>query len=498
MNSQNEKTVKNFLLELTDKLGATIIGGLTDAVISDVTSDSRNAGSGKIFVAIKGVTTDGHKFIADAEKKGVSAVVVQQDEELPMLSIPIAIVKDSREALVILLHKLLGNPPDKLFAVTGTNGKTTTTHILRHIFTRAGEKAGIIGTLGYAFEDGEHNKLPVTTPGAEQLWRILAQMRNRSISAVAMEVSSHGLDQKRTWGLDFNVAIFTNLTQDHLDYHKDMESYLAAKCMLFSGLRKTSIALVNIDDPYAERIIAENRGTLLTYAIDNTKADIVAEPKSIGISGSRLALRTPWGRFDVHTHLQGRFNIYNVTAAIGATMARGYAPDAIISAIESFKSVKGRFQKVELGQPFAVLVDYAHTPEALRNILITAREMTDGKVIVVFGAGGDRDNSKRPLMGKAASELADIVIITSDNPRTEEPLKIIAMIEQGMHSDSNYKKIPDRREAIFEAIRSAEKGDVVLIAGKGHEDYQILGDETIHFDDVEIATEAIERILCKK
>ncbi|RKZ30807.1 UDP-N-acetylmuramoyl-L-alanyl-D-glutamate--2,6-diaminopimelate ligase, partial [bacterium] len=365
------------------------------------------------------------------------------------------------------------------------------THILRHIISETGESAGVIGTLGYAFEDGELQKMAITTPGAEQLWRLLAKMRKRKIKTVAIEASSHGLHQKRTWGLHFDAAIFTNLTQDHLDYHGDMKSYIDAKCILFNELPESSLALVNIDDPCSNKIISENNGRLLTYSIKNPNADIIAEPLTMDIHGSSFSIRSPWGTFDMQTSLPGRFNIYNVTAAVSVAFEYGYDTNAIIEAISRFKGLKGRFQKIELGQSFAVIVDYAHTPDALRNLILATRELSNGKIIIVFGAGGDRDNSKRQIMGKIAAQYADIVIVTSDNPRSENPMEIIRMIEKGISENKRHLTIPDRREAIFEAIRIAHDNDIVLIAGKGHEDYQIFKDKTIHFDDVEVAKEAI-------
>jgi len=461
-----------------------------------VTSNSRSVEPGYIFVAVKGATIDGHRFISDAIKKEASAIVIDSDfTKQESFKIPSIAVQDTREALVVTLNQFLGNPPERIFAVTGTNGKTTITHILWHIFTESGEKTGIIGTLGFAYEDGIHQNLPVTTPGAEMLWKILANMKKRGITNVALEASSHGLDQKRVWGVDFTAAIFSNFSQDHLDYHGDMVNYLRSKCMLFEECSQDCVSVVNLDDPASSKIIEVNHGILLTYAIENESADIVAHPGYMDFSGSRFGLKTPWGNFDIETNLPGRFNVYNVMASTAAAMATGYQPEEVIKALDNFEGIKGRFQLIKMGQPFEVVIDYAHTPDALRNLIDTVREITEENVIVVFGAGGDRDHNKRPIMGGIATELADFAVITSDNPRSEDPERIIDMIESGVTRE-NYNRNSDRKEAIIEAIIRAKPGDTVLIAGKGHEDYQIFANETIHFDDAETAKEAIMQI-CK-
>ncbi len=466
-------------------------------VVSGVTSDSRLVKPGWVFVAVRGVEVDGHDFIPNAVSAGAVAVVAQVDANTPKLGVPLIRVRDTREALVALLKRFLGEPPQRLFAVTGTNGKTTVAHILWRIFTEAGEKAGVVGTLGYRVSGGEYQRLPITTPGPETLWRVLAQMRREGVVSVAMEASSHGLHQKRTVGLAFEAAVFTNLSQDHLDYHGDMASYLEAKCSLFAGLPKGAVSVVNLDDPCADDVIAASSADVVTYALDTVAADVVAEPERVEISGSRFRIRSPWGTFSAETKLPGRFNVYNAVAAFAAAAARGYDPCVALEAIRKFRGVRGRFEIVDLGQPFFVVVDYAHTPEALRNLIETARELVSGRVIVVFGAGGDRDHQKRPQMGEIATRLADVVVITSDNPRSEDPERIIDMIESGAVRN-NYRRIVDRRQAIFEAVGLAREGDIVLIAGKGHEDYQIFADRTVHFDDVEVAREAIERRLGRR
>ena len=488
------KKLNEIIEKIKSEFDCEVIGDITDSIVFGVTSDSRKIDIGKIFVAIKGVHSDGHNFIEQAIDNGAICIFANKNHSERNFSVPLILVDDTREVLVSLLKIFLGEPPEKLYAITGTNGKTTTTHILWHIFKSAGEKAGSIGTLGYMFEDGIARKLAITTPGAESLWNLLAEMRDRGISSVAMEASSHGIDQKRVWGLKFRSAIFTNLTEDHLDYHGDMKNYLMAKAKLFEQLENSSVAVINIDDPASKTIIEANRGELLTYAMENKDADVLAKPISMDFSGSKFRLKSPWGEFDVDIKIPGRFNIYNAAGAAAAALATGYRIGDIIKGIQSVESVKGRFQTIDLGQNFQVIVDYAHTPDALRNVISTARELTEGKVIVVFGAGGDRDRQKRPIMGKIATELADFVVITSDNPRTEDPEKIIDMIVAGVDR-KNFVRIVDRKQAIYEAIFSAKSGDTVVIAGKGHEDYQIFAERTIHFDDAEIAREAIENIL---
>ncbi|MCD6594715.1 UDP-N-acetylmuramoyl-L-alanyl-D-glutamate--2,6-diaminopimelate ligase [bacterium] len=487
------KKLKTIIEKIKSKIDCKIIGDVEDLTANGITSDSRKVDDGKIFVAIKGVNSDGHNFIEQAIENGAVCIVADKYCLNRNFPIPLILVDDTYETLVFLLEFFLSEPPKKLYAVTGTNGKTTTTYILWNIFKSAGEKAGVIGTLGYMFDDGITKNMSITTPDVESLWKLLARMRDRGITAVAIEASSHGIDQKRILGLNFRSSIFTNLSRDHLDYHSDMESYLLAKCKLFESSELDSISVVNIDDPASKTIIELNRGKLLTYAIENKNADVISEPISMNFSGSQFKLKSRWGEFVVHLNLPGRFNIYNATAAAASALATGYSVENVIAGIESVENVKGRFQIVDLGQPFQVIIDYAHTPDALKNLIITARKLSEGRVIVVFGAGGDRDNEKRPIMGNIATELADYAIITSDNPRSENPDAIIDMIVDGTVRN-NFERITDRKNAIFRAISIARAGDTVLIAGKGHEDYQIFAERTIHFDDVEIAEETIKEL----
>ena len=472
-------------------IGGYMLNEAENRVVVDVTADSRKVTTGSLFVAVKGVTKDGHMFIEDAIKAGANAIIISNPEVEVKEKLPILIVEDSREALVLALKEFYGPQPDEVIGVTGTNGKTTVTHMLHRIMNDAGVKTGVIGTLGFMFEEGKLEKLPITTPDAETIWKLFSSMREKGIKAVAMEVSSHGLHQKRVWGIDFSKAIFTNLSQDHLDYHGDMKAYLAAKCILFSQLRGDSVAVVNVDDPACDEVIKANRGKLLTYGIESARCDVKATVKRLSIDGSKFEVNSPWGRFDLQINVPGKFNVYNALASFASALVDELPPEKVISSLAAFKGVRGRFEKVELGQPFTVVVDYAHTPEALKNLITAARKLTRGRVIVVFGAGGDRDKLKRPIMGEVATKYADYVVITSDNPRTEDPEKIIDMIIEGVCRD-NWIRIVDRRKAIFHAIENAKAGDIVLIAGKGHEDYQIIGDKIIHFDDVEVARDAIK------
>jgi len=485
------KTICEVFDKIAQSLDCKVLGKLIDYPFIGITSDSREVQPGFAFVAVKGLTYDGHDFISDALSRGAKGLIVSLEYSEIYREVPIIKCKDTREALVLGLKELYGRIPKRIIGVTGTNGKTTVTHLLWEILTKSKEKAGLIGTLGYMFEDGFYKNLPITTPNAELLWKILSQMKEHEIETVAMEVSSHGLSQKRVWGVPFEVAIFTNLSQDHLDYHGDMESYLDAKCILFRNLPKSSLSIINADDEVYDVVAQCVPGDIWTFGIHNSSADVIAEQIDTGISGSRFTVKSPWGKFDIMTELIGEFNIYNILASMTTSLALEYEAEIIIKAIEEFKAMKGRVQLVDLGQAFGVVIDYAHTPEALRNLLVSMRSITKGRVIVIFGAGGDRDKMKRPVMGRIATQFSDFAVITSDNPRSENPENIIEMIEKGVVED-NWISITNRKEAINWAIKKARPGDMIVIAGKGHEDYQILRDRTIHFDDYEIAKLAIE------
>lgn len=467
-----------------------LMGG--DVEINGITYDSRKVEPGTLFVAFKGGTFDGHDFIPDAVARGASAVVVEKEVET---SIPTVIVPDSRAALSLLAANFFGYPSRKmtLVGVTGTNGKTTTTHLVQSIYQAAGKKSGLIGTLGARINnqviETEH-----TTPESSDLQRVLVKMVDEGVEVVTMEVSSHGLVQGRTDYCEFDCGIFTNLTQDHLDFHGSIDEYRKAKLMLFSDYPAKSdkkfCAAVNADDSSAQLVIEAVKGTVITYGI-NSDADV--KGSDIEVSPSSVSFVISYGGSSerVTVPMGGYFNVYNSLGAAAACLGLGIDLQAVIAGLSNAPKVAGRFESVDCGQDFGVLVDYAHTPDGLENVLRTARKITDGQLIVVFGCGGNRDRGKRPIMGEIAAKLADIVVITSDNPRKEDPTAIIRDILSGISLDVTPKVFIDRREAIEYAIKTARKGDLVVIAGKGHEDYQIFADKTIHFDDREVAREIL-------
>jgi UDP-N-acetylmuramoyl-L-alanyl-D-glutamate--2,6-diaminopimelate ligase len=390
-----------------------------------------------------------------------------------------------------------------LVGVTGTNGKTTVTYLCKGLLETAGRRVGLIGTVAYLIGD-ERLPAPHTTPGAVELQALLARMVEARMDAVVMEVSSHALALDRTVGCEFDVAIFTNLTQDHLDFHADMDDYFQAKLRLFSGLAPAGAkprpkrAIVNIDDARGPRVREASRVPVWTYAV-HQPADLRAEGVRLALSGTRFTAATPHGRFPVESRLVGEHNVYNILAAVGVGLHEGLSPETIQRGIASVTTVPGRFERVEAGQNFTVVVDYAHTDDALLRLLTAAQALKTGRIITVFGCGGDRDRGKRPKMGRVAARLSDLVIVTSDNPRSEDPAAIVREIEAGVRdaregAPVRYEVIVDRRAAIEAAVREAKAGDMVLIAGKGHEDYQIVGSARLHFDDREVARAAIEAL----
>lgn len=464
-----------------------------DVEITGITYDSRKAGPGVLFVAFQGGTFDGHNFIADAVKRGAAAVVAEKDIEA---DVPVLVVPDSRAALPALAAGLFNYPSRKMtmVGVTGTNGKTTTAHMLQSIFQADGKKAGLIGTLGARIGD-EFIETEHTTPESSDLQQALARMVDEKVDAVVMEVSSHALVQGRSAYCEFDCAIFTNLTQDHLDFHGTLEDYLAAKLKLFSEypLRsaKRFVAAVNMDDPSAEAVLKAVKGDVITYGIDS-HADVTGSEIDVNASGISFVI-TYVGRSErITVPVGGYFNAYNSLSAAAAGLALGIDFETVVKGLENVPKVAGRFESIDCGQDFWVLVDYAHTPDGLENVLRTARSLTKKRLIAVFGCGGNRDKSKRPIMGRIGAELADLAVITSDNPRKEAPMAIIKDILEGVPLNAKPEVVVDRREAIEHAIMTAEPGDVVVIAGKGHEDYQIFANETIHFDDREVAREVLE------
>lgn len=475
--------------------GARIVGS-PEARVSGITYDSRKVRPGDLFVCIRGFVHDGHEFAAAALERGARALLVER--ELP-LDAPQIVVEDSRRAMGIAAARLFGDPSQELrvIGVTGTNGKTTTAFLIRDLLSHAGRRTGLIGTVVQDVGDRE-TPASRTTPEAADIHRLMREMVDRGCRACAMEVSSHGLVLHRTAGVAFDVGVFTNLTQDHFDFHGSIEDYLEAKLLLFrslapgeSGVKANKAAIVNGDDPVAPRVAAASRVPVLTYGIRESN-DLWASDVQVTATGASFVAR--WGatRVPVRLALTGRFNVYNALAALAVGLVEGVDLQQAAAGIEK-TVVPGRFEPVHGGQEFAVIVDYAHTPDSLENVLKTARSLAEGRVICVFGAGGDRDRTKRPRMGDVAANLADYVVITSDNPRSEDPAEICRQVAEGarQRGGAPFEIVVDRREAIRRAVFMAERGDLVLIAGKGHETYQEIKGEKHHFDDREEALLAI-------
>lgn len=478
------------------------VSGKTDLEIGSIASDSRKVAPGGLFVAVAGSKQDGRRFISEAIEHGATVVVAEGPVSTPANTInatsrkedrPITYIQvsDARQALAHLSSYFYGNPTDglHLIGVTGTNGKTTTTFLIQALLRTAGFKTGLIGTvrfdLGNAVRPATH-----TTPGPMELQALFAEMRGAGATHAVMEVSSHALDQGRVEGCWFDTAIFTNLTQDHLDYHGTIEAYFAAKRKLFD---QTGMTLVNLDDPWGRRIREEIPGRCWGYGISE-RGQFYPKSMEIGPGGIRMTVASPMGEMEIRSPLVGRYNVYNLLAAIGAGAALELSKESIIAGVAVMAGVPGRFEKIDAGQPFLVIVDYAHTEDALDRLLQAVSDLQPRRIITVFGCGGDRDRGKRPKMGAVSARHSDVTVLTSDNPRSEPPLTIIQEIEAGLRSaDSSveYQVIPDRREAIERAVRLAAEGDAVVIAGKGHEDYQIIGSERLRFDDREVARTAL-------
>ena len=494
-------TFASMLQALQGQVAIVENGGDHTISVRAVTDDSRCIQPGSLFIAVRGEQVDGHRFIPAAMEAGMAALVSQQP--VGNLSVPFARVADSRKALGFLGSRFYGEPSSqiRMIGVTGTNGKTTTTYVCKALLEALGRRVGLIGTVAYQI-GVETFPASHTTPGALELQQLLAKMVAGGCTAAVMEVSSHALAQDRAAGCEYDVAVFSNLTQDHLDFHKTMEEYFQSKLRLFTGLTGThkpnKRAIVNVDDPAGPRIKALCPAPVWTYAL-KTNADLQAESVRLSLGGTTFTAATPAGSFPVESHLVGEHNVYNLLSAIGVALHEGATPDQVREAVGQVTNVPGRFERVMAGQAFTVVVDYAHTEDALVRLLTAAQVLKTGRLITVFGCGGDRDRGKRPKMGKAAVRYSDVVVLTSDNPRTEDPLSILQEVEAGVaeglkeRPHVQYQKVADRREAIAAAVREARAGDMVLIAGKGHEDYQIIGTKKFHFDDREVAREAIER-----
>jgi UDP-N-acetylmuramoyl-L-alanyl-D-glutamate--2,6-diaminopimelate ligase len=472
-------------------------------LITDVTDDSRGVTPGALFVAVKGERVDGHDYLDAVIKQQVGAVVVQQGGGRP---VPTVLVKNSRRALGLLGSHFYGNPSVRLrvIGITGTNGKTTTSYVCRSLLESGGRRIGLVGTVSYIIGK-EMIPASHTTPGAIELQRMFGRMVKEGLGGVVMEVSSHALALDRTVGIEFDVAVFTNLTQDHLDFHGSMDEYFRTKLRLFRdlGLQGTKTgakrAIVNAEDPRSGAVRAVCSVPVWTYGIRN-EADIRAESVRLSSRGTTFHLATPAGSTIIDSRLVGEHNVYNLLAAVGVALHEGMSLDQVKAGIQEVSHVPGRFERVEAGQDFTVVVDYAHTDDALTRLLTAAQALRTGRIITVFGCGGDRDRMKRPKMGRVAVRFSDVVVLTSDNPRTEDPAAILAEVEIGVKDALKdrpaveYALVADRRLAIERAIRAARSGDMVLIAGKGHEDYQIIGTKKLHFDDREVAREVLRNL----
>ncbi|WP_121605050.1 UDP-N-acetylmuramoyl-L-alanyl-D-glutamate--2,6-diaminopimelate ligase [Virgibacillus sp. Bac332] len=484
-------------MKLIDLLGCIPFYETNDDIahieVSGIEMDSRKVESGNLFVCIKGFTVDGHDYVEQAVQNGASAVIVDQEVHS---SVPIIKVANTSRALSMLGVKYYNNPTVKLplIGITGTNGKTTVTYLLETIFNEYKKKTGVIGTIHMKIGN-ETYPVANTTPDALLLQKSFKKMLDQDVDQAIMEVSSHALVQGRVYGCDYDIAVFTNLSQDHLDYHKDIDDYLRAKSLLFAQLGNSysgedKYAVINEDDASSTLLKESTAQHVITYGIENS-AQVMASNIKLGAAGTTFQLTTPVGELTIQSKLIGMFNVYNMLAASAAAIVSDIPIAHIKTALEKMEGVNGRFEPVNEGQSFAVIVDYAHTPDSLDNVLQTVKEFAENRVFVVVGCGGDRDRTKRPLMAEIALKYADYAIFTSDNPRTEDPQEILDDMTNGLHANEDYQVIVDRRLAIQYAVEHAKAGDVILIAGKGHETYQQIGNVKYDFDDREIACQAI-------
>ncbi len=470
-----------------------------DVAVHRIQYDSRAVVINDCFVAIRGASSDGHRFIQDAVNRGAKVVVMQDDAAMDdsffmHAGVVKVVVSDSRKALAQMAGNYFDHPSKKLtmIGVTGTNGKTTTTNLIYNILLAAGEEPGLVGTIEYRI-GSEVRSAVHTTPESLELNEMLAMMVERGCTSVSMEVSSHALHQSRVFGMEFDIAAFTNLTQDHLDYHGTMEEYFKAKKILFDTLKSNASAIINIEDPWGEKIVDKTLAKKISYG--TSSGDVHASNLQLSMEGTSFSVHYGDQIQRVQSHLVGRFNVYNLLASFSVGIALDISPEIIQAGISQVTNVHGRFERISSPIGWTAIIDYAHTPDALEKCLQTIHEVLPsprkGKIIAVFGAGGDRDRTKRPLMGHIAQSLSDVTIVTSDNPRTEDPDRIIDEIIGGIEDPSGVIRESDRRKAIELALRQAKKHDVVLIAGKGHEDYQVLGTEKIHFSDREVVDDFI-------
>jgi UDP-N-acetylmuramoyl-L-alanyl-D-glutamate--2,6-diaminopimelate ligase len=474
---------------------ATLPSGANNLEICQVVCDSRKVQPGALFFALHGAKADGNAFIQDAIKRGAIAIA---SEEPASGTIPAGVawinLREARKALAITAANFLGHPANalQLVAVTGTNGKTTTTSVVDAIVKASGSKTGLFGTIAYHTPLGDY-PAPNTTPESVDLQGFFGEIRDAGGKFAVLEASSHSLAMDRLWGCHFQAAVFTNLTREHMDFHKTFDDYFAAKRRLFegTGAGAPEVAVLNTDDEFGKRLAGLARKTV-TYGLESD-AEITTKKFQLTFDGLTFTAQTSNGKVNVVSRLVGRINVYNLLAAIGTAQSLGLSNEVIEKGIRELESVSGRFQRIDLGQPFLVIVDYAHTDDALKNLIRTARELNPkGRVITLFGCGGQKDRTKRPVMGEVTGRLSDLTILSSDNPRSEDPLKIISDIIVGLQKTAGkYLIEPDREKAIGMAMDEARDGDIVLLAGKGHENYQILADRTFEFDDREMARRAL-------
>lgn len=488
------------LSEAASLLITSRIEGTADVSITGMEIDSRKVKAGDLFICLPGFTVDGHDFAEQAITQGAAALVV---ERILPFDIPQLVVSSCRHAMAVFGDAFYEHPSRKLnmIGITGTNGKTTTSYLIERIMNDHHINTGLIGTIEMRY-NGKAVPMPRTTPEAMELQRLLHDMVQNDVQCCVMEVSSHALEQGRVKGTDYRTAIFTNISQDHLDYHETMEQYVAAKGLFFARLGNSydadpserKYAVLNADDPAVDYFRSITAADVITYGVDQP-ADVQASNIRITARGTTFHLETFRGNIDMTLQMVGKFNVYNALAAITAALIENVPLEQIRDSLGQMPGVDGRVEAVDAGQPFAVIVDYAHTPDGLENVLRTITEFAEGRILTVFGCGGDRDRTKRPLMGQVAAKYSDYTLVTSDNPRTEEPLSILDDIEAGLREQQvaadRYELIVDRRAAIQKAVEMAQPGDVLLIAGKGHETYQIVGTEVHDFDDRLVAKEAI-------
>jgi len=478
------------LSELISGIDSCIFEG-NDVDIKHITYNSKDVIEGSLFICIEGFKADGHHFAQEAVDRGAKALIISKDINING-DVTLVKVNDTRKAMAIIASNFYKKPAEKMkiIGITGTNGKTTSTFMMKSILEAYGQKIGLIGTI-YNIIGDKIIEAKRTTPESLDLQCLFKEMADNNCTYCVMEVSSHSLELDRVYGIDFEVGIFTNLTQDHLDFHKTMENYFKAKLKLFDRAKN---AIINIDDDYGKEALRYVKGNILKYGIDSV-ADVYAKDITMSDEGTKFKLCYDSNEIEVNLHLPGKYNVYNALGCAAAALSLGIDINTIKKGLEDLKAVPGRSERIKAKQGFTVIIDYAHTPDGIENILKASREYTKGRLIILFGAGGDRDKTKRPLMGKAAGTFADYCIITSDNPRNEEPEKIIQDIIPGVEKTGcPYKIIVDRKEAIKYALMNAKKDDVIVIAGKGHETYQILKDKTVHFDEKEIVNELLQEI----